>query len=111
MDVFTRGLVTLLLTRLDHAGDRTEALSQAILAEDAPSAIAINAVLQRDLSAVEFYVRALEQLSGHTEVNARAALGHAQRRARLLRIHAWSLSCQRGTNTQNATYAQHENHR
>jgi len=95
MEVFTRGLVQLLLQRLDSAGDRTEALGRAFQTEDVSSAVALSTVLQRDLSAADFYVRALEQLSGRTEFNARAALSHAQRSARLLRILAWSLTSQR----------------
>lgn len=86
-----RGLVQLLLCRLDVANDHIDELGLAFQAEDAHRAITLNGRLKRALGEAELYILVLEQLAGRREHNARAALDCTHRRARLPRALAWSL--------------------
>jgi len=89
-----RGLVQLLLTRLDGANECIDTLGEALETADAYRALGINAKLKRDLADAYLTILVLEQLSSCSEVDARVALQHSQRKARLLRIQAWSLASQ-----------------
>ncbi len=78
-----RGLIQLLLCRLDLANNHIHELGLAFQTEDAYRAITLNVRLKRALGDAELCIIVLEQLAGRTEHNARAALDYTRRRARL----------------------------
>jgi len=78
-----RGLIFLLLTRLDAASECIEALDNAFKADDPGRALMVHASLQRAWGDALAAILVLEQMSGRPEEYARNALDHLYRRARI----------------------------
>jgi hypothetical protein len=86
-----RGLVQLLLTKLDLASDHIEDVGDAFQSEDAYRALTIHARLQKAWSDAYVAILVMEQLSGCSETHARNALSQSHRSARVPLALAWSL--------------------
>jgi hypothetical protein len=77
-----RGLVLLLLVRLDAVTACIEELNNAVSSVDAFRAVTIMMRLRRAWSDAHITILVLEQISGCPETNARKALNQTHRRAR-----------------------------
>lgn len=86
-----RGLVLLLLTRLDAASSHIDDLRYAFESEDADRAVMMNVALQRAWSDAYMAILILEQLSRCKETNARNALAKSRQRGYVPRILAWNI--------------------
>ena len=88
---YIRGLITMLLSRLDAAIAGIEALGAAFRAEDACRALAIIESLQKTWTEAYLAITLLEQLSGCHESNAWQAFALTRQRASAPLELAWSI--------------------
>jgi hypothetical protein len=86
-----RGLVILILARLNAASDHTEDLICAFHASDAYRALTIITRLQKSWSEAYLALLVLEQLSGHREMMARSALYQSHHRGGAALARAFQL--------------------